>query len=112
VSAGQLRALAVSSATRSEIMPGVPTMIEAGFPDFGVSTWWGAVISAQVPEPIVARLSSELLSISSSPSFRSRIRELGGTVEPLSRERFAAMIAKDIRSWRELGSAARISLED
>jgi tripartite-type tricarboxylate transporter receptor subunit TctC len=112
VSAGQLRALAVSSARRSEIMPGVPTMIEAGFPDFGVSTWWGAVIAAQVSEPIVARLSGELLSIASSPSFRARIRDLGGTVEPLSRERFGAMIAKDIRGWRELGAAAKISLDD
>ena len=112
VSAGQLRALAVSSAKRSEIMPSVPTMIEAGFPDFSVSTWWGAVISAHVPEPIVTRLSGELAAIAASSAFRSRIQELGGAVESLSRERFSAMIAKDIRNWRELGSAARISLED
>ena len=112
VAAGQLRALAVSSATRSEIMPGVPTMIESGFADFAVSTWWGAVAPAQISGATVARLSDELVSIASSPSFRSRIRDLGGAGEPLARERFGALIAKDIRSWREFGLAAGISLEN
>lgn len=111
VAAGQLRALAVSSATRSEIMPNVPTMIESGFPDFTVSTWWGAVAPARVPDAILSRLSAELVAGASSPAFQSRLRSLGGAVEPLGRERFAAFIARDIRRWRELGAAARISLD-
>lgn len=111
VASGQLRALAVSSATRSEVMPNVPTMIESGFPDFTVSTWWGAVAPARVPDAILSRLSDELVAGASSPAFQSRLRALGGAVEPLGRERFAALIARDIRRWRELGAAARITLD-
>lgn len=112
VAAGQLRALAVSGATRSEIMPAVPTMIESGFADFVVSTWWGIVAPARVPEPIVARLSTDLLAGAASPEFQSRIRSLGGAGEPLGRERFGALIANEMRRWRAVGAAAGISLDN
>ncbi len=112
VASGQLRALAVASTTRSEVLPAVPTMIESGFPDFVVPSWWGIVAPARVPDAVLNQLSNELVASASSPAYQSRLRDLGGGGKPLGRERFGVLIADDIRKLREFGSAAHISLDN
>lgn len=111
VTNGQLRALAVASNARVEALPQVPTMIESGFPDFIVPSWWGMVAPAGVPEAVLALLEKQLVAVGRSDAFRSRIRELGGAGEPLGRKAFGELIAGDIRRWRELGNATGIRLD-
>ena len=112
VASGQLRGLAVASTTRSEVLPAVPTMIESGFPDYVVPSWWGIVAPARVPEAVLNQLSNEIVAAASSPTYRARILDLGGGGKPLARERFGALIAEDIRKLREFGKAAHLSLDD
>ena len=102
----------MASAARSEVLPNVPTMIESGFPDYVVPSWWGIVAPTRVPETVLSQLSTELVAAATSPAYQSRMRELGGGGKALGREQFGVLIAEDIRKLREFGKAARISLDD
>jgi tripartite-type tricarboxylate transporter receptor subunit TctC len=74
---GQARALAVSSAQRSTVMPDVPTIAEAGFPDATFSVWQGLLAPAGTPAPIMERLQQEVASVLAEGSLRTRLIELG-----------------------------------
>ncbi|UFN48976.1 tripartite tricarboxylate transporter substrate binding protein [Roseomonas sp. OT10] len=74
---GQARALAVSSAERSKVMPDVPTIGEAGFPAATFSVWQGILAPAGTPQPIVDRLRQEVAAILAEGSLRQRFAELG-----------------------------------
>ncbi|WP_338665312.1 tripartite tricarboxylate transporter substrate binding protein [Pararoseomonas sp. SCSIO 73927] len=75
--AGQARALAVSSAGRSAVMPDVPTVAEAGFPEATFSVWQGLLAPAGTPQPIVERLQVEVAAALAEGSLRARLVELG-----------------------------------
>ena len=70
---GQARALVVSSARRSAIMPDVPTMGEAGYPDATFSVWQGVLAPAGTPAPILEKLQPEIAAVLSNGSLRSRL---------------------------------------
>ncbi|MBB5695772.1 Bug family tripartite tricarboxylate transporter substrate binding protein [Muricoccus pecuniae] len=75
--AGQARALAVSSAQRSAVMPDVPTVAEAGFPDATFSVWQGLLAPAGTPQPIIERLQAEVAAVLAEGSLGARLVELG-----------------------------------
>ncbi|MCR0983087.1 Bug family tripartite tricarboxylate transporter substrate binding protein [Roseomonas populi] len=75
--AGQARALAVSSAQRSTVMPDVPTVAEAGFPEATFSVWQGLLAPAGTPQPILERLQAEVAAVLAEGSLRARLVELG-----------------------------------
>ncbi|MFT8244956.1 Bug family tripartite tricarboxylate transporter substrate binding protein [Roseomonas sp. BN140053] len=75
--AGQARALAVSSAQRSALMPDVPTIAEAGFPAATFSVWQGLLAPAATPAPIVERLQREIAAVMAEGPLRQRFAELG-----------------------------------
>lgn len=77
VKAGKMRALAVLSDKRFPALPNVPTMTEAGFPDFDVVAWFGMFAPAGTPAPVVARLNKELVAILARPELRERGAQLG-----------------------------------
>ena len=74
---GQARALAVSSAQRSAVMPDVPTVAEAGFPEATFSVWQAVLAPAGTPAPILDRLQQEIAAILAEGSLRTRLAELG-----------------------------------
>jgi tripartite-type tricarboxylate transporter receptor subunit TctC len=111
IAAGQLRALAVTSETRSAAMPEVPTMIESGYPDFLAASWFGIMTQAAVPGDIAARLASELLAVTQLPAFQKRIAELGGGGSQLAREKFVDFIQRDLARWQEVVAKAQIKLD-
>jgi tripartite-type tricarboxylate transporter receptor subunit TctC len=74
---GQARALAVSSAQRSSIMPDLPTMAEAGFPDATFSVWQGILAPTGTPQPIIDRMQREVAAILADGPLRQRFAELG-----------------------------------
>ena len=105
---GRLRALAVSGAQRSSSLPDVPTMAEAGVPDFEATAWFGVQAPARTPPAIVARLGAELDAITRDPGYRARIAELGGDPPDLTPQggttpgSFEAFIRAEIAKWAEV----------
>ena len=95
VKAGQLRAIAVTSGKRVKEWPDVPTVAESGYAGFEAVTWFGIAVPAGTPEPIVARLSTEIIKVLQSPDVKER---LGGdvTTGPAA---FAALIKSDHDKW-------------
>ena len=100
VKAGKLRALAVTSESRIPSLPEVPTMVEAGLPGFEATAWFGVLVPAATPRPIVERLNGEINRIIKSPEILKRISQggsaliVGGTPE-----RFADFIRAEIEKW-------------
>ena len=74
---GQARALAVSSAQRSAVMPDVPTVAEAGFPEATFSVWQGVLAPSGTPAPILERLQQEIAAVLAEGALRARLTELG-----------------------------------
>lgn len=103
IRSGKLRALAVTTARRSSVLPEVPTLAEAGLQGFDIGTWFGLLAPAATPREIVARLNAETVKIVRSPEFAERMQAigaepLGGTPEEMARQirdetaRFARLV--------------------
>jgi len=105
---GRLRALAVTGANRSPVLPDVPTMQEAGVRDFEVTTVFGLLTTAGTPPAIVARLHREAVAVVRRPEIAQRIRDLGAEPVASTPEEFAAVIARDIVRWRDVVRRAGI----
>jgi tripartite-type tricarboxylate transporter receptor subunit TctC len=107
--AGQVRLIAVSSTRRSGLLPDVPTMAEAGFPGYEMSTWVGLAYRAGVPPAVMQRMHGAVARAMADPAMRAALTRLGvDPMEPASPEAFAAFIAADIRKWHPILRAAGI----
>jgi tripartite-type tricarboxylate transporter receptor subunit TctC len=111
IKAGQLKALAVTSKTRSTVLPDVPTLAEAGFPDQENDTPQGILAPAGTPRPIIDLLYREIGRIMASPEVRARMLAIG--FEPVgdTPDEFAARIRTDIPRWGKIIRAAGIKPE-
>jgi len=108
--AGKLRALAVTSARPSPLLPDVPTMASV-LPGFDMVNWWGLFVPAGTPQPIIGRLNAELVKIMKSPDVIERFATIG--VEALSStpEELNALVKAEIESFGKLIKAANIKAE-
>ena len=110
VRAGKLRALAVTSLSRSSAATEVPTLAESGYPGFECSNWFGLVGPAGLPAPIVSRLHAGTTKALASPDLRSKLIHVGVDTIGGSAHELAAMIAAELPRWakliRELGIRA------
>lgn len=111
IEAGKLRALAVTGAARSPLLPNVPTVAEAGVPGFESTGWYGVVAPAGTPADIVTRLNAEFTKILTQPDVQQRITALGGLQVPLDAESFAKLIRAEIDKWAAVVKAANIKVE-
>lgn len=111
VKTGKLRALAVTSSKRSPMLPDVPTMAEAGIPDYAVTGWFGAMLRAGTPKPIIEKLHSELSAILAMPEITKKLEEMGGIVSGAGPEPFANFVAEETQKWSRLIQSANISVE-
>jgi tripartite-type tricarboxylate transporter receptor subunit TctC len=82
IKGGKLKAIAVTSEQRSDLLPEVPTMIESGVKDYIVNTWMGFAVPAGVPAPVLARLNSEINRIGQLPQVREKMLAQGIEVLP------------------------------
>ena len=96
---GKLRGLAVTSLTRSPNMPEYPTMIEAGVPDFEVTSWFGLLAPAGTPAPIIAKLHKQAVEIVQHPFMRENFGRIGLDVVSDPPDAFAAIIRTDTAKW-------------
>jgi tripartite-type tricarboxylate transporter receptor subunit TctC len=103
IRAKRLHALAVTTAKRSPHMPELPTIAEAGVPGYDVATWWGVLVHAQTPTPIVTKLNQEFRQILAIEDVSKRIRSDGAEPElDMTAEEFTALIKRDIAKWRTI----------
>jgi len=108
---GKLRPLAVTSRERQPDFPDVPTMIEAGVPDYVVTAFFGVVAPAGTPAPIVARLNAVINDALKTEAVRASMKKLGAKPTIESPEQFEAFIAAETRKWSEIAKAAHISVD-
>ena len=111
VSAGLLRALAVTSTTRSGLLPEVPTMNEAGLSSFDASLYYGLVAPAGTPRPIIERLNKELRAALASEEVKKQLALDGTEITAGSPEDYADFIDKDERKWSGLVRASGVEPE-
>lgn len=111
IEAGKLRALAVATAARVPTLPNVPTMAEAGVPNFEAEQWQGVFAPAGTPAPVVQRLNAEINRALQEADVKAQLARLGIKVVGGPPERLAEMQKADIAKWGRVGKAAHISLE-
>jgi tripartite-type tricarboxylate transporter receptor subunit TctC len=107
----RLRALAVTSRTRTPIANDLPTMIEAGVPNFEVTTFNGIVAPAGTPRPIIARLNEIINEGLRTGEMQASIRNLGAVPTPVSAAEFGAFIAAEGRKWSAVAKAAHVQID-
>ena len=108
IESGKLRPLAVTTLSRSSILPDVPAVAEL-LPGFEVNPWWGLLAPINTAAPIVDRIQSELARIVKDPAITDRLRQNGLEPEATTPKEFSARIASDIEKWREVARVNNIT---
>ncbi len=101
VKAGQLRAIAVTTGTRSRFAPDVPTLVESGFPSLNAPTWFGAVAPAKTPAPVVAKLRTEFNAVIGSDAYAKALEARSMEVMLVPPEKSDEFLAKERALWSE-----------
>jgi tripartite-type tricarboxylate transporter receptor subunit TctC len=110
IRAGKLRALAVTTATRSEALPDIPTMAEF-LPDYEASAWFGIGAPKNTPVEIIQTLNREINVGLADPKMKARLADLGGTVLPGSPTDFGKLVADETEKWAKVIKSAGIKAE-
>ena len=111
VAAGKLRALAVTSTTRSGLMPEVPTIAESGLPGFDASLYYGLAAPAGTPRPIIDKLNKALRDALASDEVKRQLGNDGTEITPGTPEDYAAFIDKDEKKWAGLVKQSGVEQE-
>ena len=111
IKAGKVRALAVTAQRRAATLPDVPTMAEAGLPDFVITSWFGLLVPAGTPATIVARLNAETVKVLGKAEVKATLAQQGLEVAPGTPEQFAAHIKSEIARFTQIARAAGIKAE-
>lgn len=106
IRAGTLRALAVTSAQRSPVLPDVPTMIEAGLAEFEVQSWFGLFAPAATAPAIVDKANALLDRALQADDVKARLEGLGATPEPGTRADLRAFVASETKRWGDVVKAS------
>jgi len=109
--AGKLKALAVTTAERSDIAPDVPTLAESGLPGFEVGSWQGVFAPAGTPPAIVKRLNAEIVKILAMPDVREKLGALGAEIVADSPEHFAVIVKAEVAKWSDVVKKSRARVD-
>ena len=110
IRAGKLRALAVTTATRSEVLPDVPTVGEF-VPGYEASGWYGVGAPKGTPVEVIDKLNREINAALADPNMKARLADLGGTALAGSPADFGKLIADETEKWGKVIRAANIKVE-
>jgi tripartite-type tricarboxylate transporter receptor subunit TctC len=108
---GKVRALAVTGAHRSPVLPDVPTVAEAGVPGFEASTWFGVYAPAGTKPAIVEKLNAEILAVLAMPAIRERLTGLGVDILAEGPQGLAALTKSDLEKWGPIVQKAGVKLD-
>ena len=111
IQGNKVRALAVAERERISQLKELPTVIEAGVPDFEVTAWYAILAPARTPDAVTQRLAGELLQLFSDTETRERLQPVGFELTPAPPERLRALIAADLEKWGRVVKAAGIKAE-
>ncbi|MBI3041870.1 MAG: tripartite tricarboxylate transporter substrate binding protein [Betaproteobacteria bacterium] len=110
IRAKKVRPLGVTSAKRNAQVPDVPTFAEQGVPDYDVTGWYGICTQSKVPQPILAKLNTDLNKLLAGP-LKQRLEDQGITVTPTTPEAFAAHVRAEIAKWTGVVQQAKLEAE-
>ncbi|QBK04997.1 tripartite tricarboxylate transporter substrate binding protein [Hylemonella gracilis] len=105
---GQLRAIAVSSTRRLDVLPDVPTVAESGYPGFEADQWYGIVVPTGVPADIVRKLNTHINQALNAPELKARLQTEGAIAAPTTPEKFGEHIRAELARWKPVVLAANI----
>jgi tripartite-type tricarboxylate transporter receptor subunit TctC len=108
IQSGKVRALAVTSARRTQVLPGTPTLIEAGVPGFDVASWQALYAPAGTPSAIVHRLNTELAKIVAEPATKAKLDALGLEYTPNTPEQFSEFQRAEQVKWARIIKDAKV----
>jgi tripartite-type tricarboxylate transporter receptor subunit TctC len=111
IQAGRVRALGVTTATRSPALPNVPTIAEAGVPGYDTGVWWGVLAPAGIAEDVKAKLGRDCAEAVQAPAVAKRLQELGATASGGTPQEFADFIEAEYEKWGPVIQAAGIKGE-
>jgi tripartite-type tricarboxylate transporter receptor subunit TctC len=108
---GKVRALAITSAKRSSLLPGLPTMIEGGLPGFITETWYGVLAPAGTPSDVINTLNAVIVKAVQKEDFRARIAQTGADTLTETPEYFRRMLKEEIDRWAIVVKASKAKPE-
>lgn len=112
VRTGKLTPIAVASAQRDREFPNVPTMTEAGVPNFEYLIWYGLFAPSRTPTLRVERVSSDIQKVLKEPAVVQAIRLQGADAAPTTPQQFARIVQDDIQVWSKLIKDKKLSIEE
>jgi tripartite-type tricarboxylate transporter receptor subunit TctC len=111
VKSGRLKALAVTSAKRSIAAPDLPTIAEQGVPEVVVDSWYGLLVPAKTPAPVVAKLNAAMVKVLQTPEVREKLLAQGAEAASSSSADFEALIRDELKKWDYVIREAKITPE-
>jgi len=111
IKAGRLRGLGLSGDKRSPVLPDVPTMAQAGFPQLDMGTWFALLAPAGTPAGIVTQLNKEIVKVVGLPDVRQQLANQGVEPSASSPEEAGAFLRKDVARWGKIIKDAGVSLD-
>lgn len=111
IEASKVRPIAVTSAARVPTLPDIPTLKEAGYPDYEVTAWFGLFAPAGTPPGAIARLHDATAQALGAPEFKDKLAKMGMTPMAASQADFARTVAAEAVKWRKVVKSARIKTD-
>ncbi len=112
IRSGKVRAIGVSTAERSRMIPDTPSIAEQGVPGYDVGAWLGFMAPAKTPVAIINKLSGEFAKVTRDADVRKKIEGDGGSLIGSTPEQFRQLVSAEIVRWKKLGQEVGIQLND
>jgi tripartite-type tricarboxylate transporter receptor subunit TctC len=106
VNEGRMRGLAITTAARSPVLPNVPTMIEAGVPNYDVASWFGVMVPAKTPAAVVERINREVQRILKTPKTQEQLKSQGADPMFKPAREANAFFHEEIAKWAQVIKAS------
>ena len=108
---GRLRSLAVTTAARSALAPGIPTVIESGIAGFDADIWYGLLVPAKTPAAITAKISADLARVLADSDTQAKLKQRGLDPAYLGEQALAELMRRDVARWRAVAERIKLVLD-